>query len=193
MSIERNLRKLQAADTKPGDKLPRVSRPSLALGERAGAPTANADFQRAENELFKSSGPATLGMANDFGWLPQRAVEIQNGGRTAIDLGNHSGGLILNVDHAMVYAVIATGPLNISFDTQEILESYNRSGIEIEFVIKIDNTAANAITVTADHWAPYDTAPTLNKAGFHEIVVSITIFSSRRIVCAYPVIQQDPA
>lgn len=189
MSIERNLRKLQAADTKPGDKLPRVSRPSLALGERSGAPTPNADFQRAENELFKSSGPATLGMANDFGGMPQRDMEIRSAAWTVIESGDVGGNVMINVDHAHKYIMQATAPMSLQFDVDEFPEPYQRTGIDIEFLVVIENPDGHDITIAADHWAPFDEPPAMDRAGFYEILIAIMVLPSRSIIRGYPAIQ----
>lgn len=189
MSIERNLRKLQAADPKPGDKVPSISRPSLALGQREGAPTADADFQRLENELFKSSGAATLGLANDFGGMPQRDMEVRTAGWSVIPMGNVSGSTAISVEHAQKFYMTATAPLTLTFDTDSFPEPYERSGIDIEFLVMIKNPDGHAVTIAADHWAPFDEAPDLSRAGFYEILIAVMIVPDETLIRAYPAIQ----
>lgn len=189
MSIERDLRKLQAAKPKPGDRLPRGSRPTIGLSQTDRAPTPDADFQRTYNRVFKTSGYATIGQANDFAWMPQRALEIRNAARSAIDLGDQSGAIGFQVEHAQVYAVNATGAVTLNFDVGDIPDIEDRSGLDIEFLVLIENPQGFAISLTVDHWAPYDAAPNLQRAGFYEILVAILKFPTRQIVRAYPCIQ----
>jgi hypothetical protein len=187
--IERALKKLQAKPPKSGDVLPRGGKPSLAVSEVTRVPPSDTDFQRNENGIMKRSGTPTLGMGHDWGWMPQRAMEIRNSVHSVIDLGAKAGAVSLKVEHAQIYVVQPSAAISLLFDTSGVVDTYGREGVNVDFLVMIENPGGFGVTVNVNHWAPTGAAPNLNRAGFFELLVSIALLPSRQISRGYPCIQ----
>ena len=194
--IERALRKLQAAQPKPGDALPHAGRSPVSISETNRTPEPNADLQRENANVMKSTGSPTLGLGADWQGMPQMHQEIRAYGETVIDLGNVSGAVQIDLSQAGVWKMTVTGPTTIEVNVIDWpYDAYPRStdgnrktGIDLSASLLI-NKQFGSLDVDVDHWAPAHEAPNFGPNGFYEIGVAACRVGSNLTVRGYPVIR----
>lgn len=191
--IERSIARLTAAKPKRGDAVPPAQRPEPVMGSLDHQPSPNADFQRTATKTFKTAGPATVGQAHDFGWMPQTGIEARAIGRTAQSLGNVSGNRTLKIEYGAVYEMTLTGATTFTFDVASAIDPYGRSGIDIDFRLLIDNAGGYAINMPINRWGPRGTAPLLNRVGFYEFDISYLKTKTKTIIRAHPIVMPQYA
>lgn len=193
--IERDLRRLQAAQQKPGDSLPRVGRGAPALGQTSRTPVTDADFQRSRNAVMKRDGPATLGLGNDWQGLPGLHQEHRAYAETVVDLGQIAGNVLIDLSLANVQEMTTVGNTNISFTlgdwpTGAYPRSGNpRSGIDVPITLLI-NAQAGFLYFNVTTWAPRTTAPDLTLTGYYELGFAYRYYPGEETakMRAYPII-----
>lgn len=190
-SLKRLLPKENHRDISKIKPSPQIAAPARRRA-RAGE---SMDASLTAEGLARSAGHAGLENGNHFHGMPQTGLELRAPAETAFDHGVVSGAFPIYMDEAQVQLLTLGADTSITFDlatwTPRRYASAQNHGIDIAVTLIIQK-GASALTINANHWAPYDEAPDLSAPGYYEIGFAIVRVGTKKIIRAYPAIRPAP-
>lgn len=194
MTIERSLEQLRPRKPRPRTDTAVADTPLPAIAKLEFGASSDSNALRLDTGTMRTEGPASLDTGNDYGGLPQAAVEFRGVAETVIKPAAQSGNIVLDLARANVFRLTLNGAATLAFSTANWpLTAYQRSpgvGVDISCSVVIQKPAA-ALTIVADHWAPDDNPPDLSAAGFYEIGFAILLMDGETIVRGFPAIKPE--